>query len=148
MVAAMALQCWRGDHHPRLGDRRGWGARRVTDARELLRGVLRGEVDVERLTDVGVETKDAGGGVRISTAVQHADEFTLTDLATGLVAQWARGTSLRRWASVILMVDAFQFEEAESEEEQILLDALWTASAGEPVDDAALNLARELARAG
>lgn len=120
----------------------------MTDARSLLRGVLRGEVDIERLTHIGVEIEADGGGLRISTAVQHADEFTLADLATELVTHWARGTSVRRWASVILMVDAFQFEEAESEEEQILLDALWTASAGEPIDDAALNLARELTRAG
>lgn len=143
----MTLRCWNDDGHLPTDYRR-WAARGVTDLHELLRGVLRGELDVERLAEVGIEIEEHPGGLRVSTALQHADEFALADLAAGLLSHWARVSSLRRWASVVLMVDAFQFEEAESEEEQVLLDALWSASAGEQVDDAALNLARALSSAG
>jgi hypothetical protein len=72
-------------------------------------------------------------------------ELPLADLAAGLLRQWALGTTLREWAAVVLMLSDVQFQEAESPDEDRLLDAVWSASAGEPVPDDALRLARQLA---
>jgi len=47
-------------------------------------------------------------------------------------------------ASIVLCLDVIQFVEAESREEDRLLEALWDASAGQPVADHDLALARTL----
>ena len=44
----------------------------------------------------------------------------------------------------MLMVDAIQFVEADSPQEGQLLDAVWAAMTDQPIDDDALDLARQL----
>jgi hypothetical protein len=46
----------------------------------------------------------------------------------------------------VLAVDVIQFVERESPSEDRLLEALWSASAGEPIADDALALADSLAQ--
>jgi hypothetical protein len=71
-------------------------------------------------------------------------ELPVSDLAHGLLVHWSRGSTLQEWASILLCLDVIQFVEAESPEEDRLLEALSQASAGEPIADHDLALARTL----
>lgn len=55
------------------------------------------------------------------------------------------GPGARRFA-LVLMLDIIQFFEAESPEEDRLVEALWAASAGEHLDEGSLAVARALVR--
>jgi hypothetical protein len=142
-----------GDHHaPTLGDareRRGDGGAAVVAGDGFDR---RQRTSVEpclvrwpRWTLVSDSLTSEVGGLRLDAAVSEGMELPLADLAAGLLRQWALGTTLREWAAVVLMLSDVQFQEAESPDEDRLLDAVWSASAGEPVPDDALRLARQLA---
>jgi hypothetical protein len=58
--------------------------------------------------------------------------------------RFAYSSILQQWASVVLCLSEIQFVEAESPEEDRLLEALWDASAGLPIADHDLSLARTL----
>ena len=81
---------------------------------------------------------------RPSAAVRTLAPYPLSDLARGLLVNWAVGTELPAWATTMLMVDAITFVEADSPQESRLLDAVWAAMTDQPIDDAALDLARQL----
>jgi hypothetical protein len=116
----------------------------VDDA-DVLRAFVRGEVSTDALTRLGYNLTGEVGWLRLDAPVSEGVELPLADLAAGLLRQWALGTTLREWAAVVLMLSDVQFQEAESPDEDLLLDALWSGSAGEPVPDDALRLARRLA---
>ena len=112
----------------------------------LLRRLVRGDGDdpFDVVRWLGGSVQGAPGNGHMNLPPLPTVEFPLSDLAHGLLSQWAKGTSLQKWALTVLMADAIQFEEAESPEEEVLLDSLWRASAGEPVTDEALALSRRL----
>jgi hypothetical protein len=115
----------------------------VDDA-DVLRAFVRGEVSTDALARLGYNLTGQVGALRLDAPVSEGVELPLADLAAGLLRQWALGTTLREWAAVVLMLSDVQFQEAESTDEDRLVDALWSASAGEPVPDDALRLARHL----
>jgi hypothetical protein len=117
----------------------------VDDA-DVLRAFVRGEVSTDAVTRLGYNVMGEVGGLCLDAPVREGVELPLADLAAGLLRQWALGTTLRQWAAVVLMLPEVQFQEAEGPDEDQLLDALWSASAGEPVPDDALRLARQLAQ--
>jgi len=117
----------------------------VVDDADVLRAFVRGEVSTDALARLGYNLTSEVGGLRLDAPVSGGVELPLADLAAGLLRQWALGTTLREWAAVVLMLSDVQFQEAESPDEDRLLDAVWSASAGEPVPDDALRLARQLA---
>ena len=71
--------------------------------------------------------------------------FPIADLATGLIAMWARGTDLALWASVVLMVDRIDVADLDSVDGQVLINALWDAAGGGLVSDEAINTAHRIA---
>jgi hypothetical protein len=113
---------------------------------EYVRQIVRGEVSFRDLSALGVQLTENGKHLTYSRPLV-LDELSLSDLAIGLTTHWLRGSELREWATVMLMLSDIQFVEAESSEEETLLGALWAAAAGEDVDESALALARRLASA-
>jgi hypothetical protein len=116
----------------------------VDDA-DVLRAFVRGEVPTDALARLGYNLTGDVDPLRLDAPVIEGVELPLADLAAGLLRHWALGTTLRGWAAVVLMLADVQFQEAESPDEDRLLDALWSATVGEPVPDDAVRLARQLA---
>jgi len=117
----------------------------VTTAHDLVRRVVRGEEAPETLEQLGVRIENRNGSITVTPPRDMAlPPWPLSDLARGLLVNWALGTGLPTWAATMLMLDAIQFEEADSAQEGRLLDAVWAAMTHEPIDDDALDLAREL----
>lgn len=118
-----------------------------TDAHALIRRVVRGEDPPEALEQLGVRIDTCNGSIRL-TPPQHlaVPPCPLSDLARGLLANWALGTALQPWATAVLTIDAIQFIEADSPHEGRLLDAVWAAMTHQQIDDEILDLARQLAR--
>ena len=115
------------------------------DSTEQLRRIVRGEESFRELERLGVQLSSDARELRSPPI--PASEIPLADLAIGFIAYWARGTDLREWASVMLMMADIQFIEAESSDEDAVLEAVWTASAGEDVDDSTLAVVQRIASA-
>lgn len=79
-----------------------------------------------------------------SSPLTSPPSASLSDLAHGLLVHWNRGATLQDWASIVLCLYVIQFVEAESPEEDRLLEALWQASTRGPIADHDLALARTL----
>lgn len=117
----------------------------VTTPHNLIRRVVRGEEAPEALEQVGVRIETRNGSIKVTSPIDMSiAPYPLSDLARGLLVNWAVGTDLPRWATTVLMVDAIQFVEADSPQEGRLLDAVWAAMTDQPIDDDALDLARRL----
>ena len=106
---------------------------------------MRGEEAPEALERLGVRIETHNGSIRVTPPSDMTiPPYPLSDLARGLLVNWAVGTGLPAWATTMLMVDAIRFEEADSPQEGQLLDAVWAAMTDQPIDDEALDLARQL----
>jgi hypothetical protein len=114
-------------------------------ALEPVRRVVRGDASYRELSTVGFEVTLDPPALR-GPSMEIA-ELPLRDLATGLLDHWTLGTDLHDWATVMLMASVIQFAEAESDDETALLSALWSASANEPLTEAAIAVARRVASA-
>jgi hypothetical protein len=111
----------------------------------LIRRVVRGEEAPEVLERLGVRIETCNGSIKVTPPSDMTiPPYPLADLARGLLINWAVGTCLLTWATTMLMLDAIQFEEADSPQEGRLLDAVWAAMTDQPIDDDALDLARQL----
>ena len=119
----------------------------VNAVHDVIRRVVRGEDPPEVLTNLGVHIEHNHGSITVTPPPDLAiPPCPLSDLARGLLTNWALGTGLQTWATAVLMIDAIQFVEADSPEEGRLLDAVWAAMTNQPIGDDALELARRLAR--
>ena len=112
---------------------------------ELVRRVVRGESSYRELTSVGFEISLDPPALRGGS--MPLGDLSLSDLATGLLHHWTLGTELRDWAIVMLMASDIQFVEAETPDEEALLDAVWSASANEPLSDDSIAVVLRLASA-
>jgi hypothetical protein len=107
---------------------------------------IRGDADADALDDPRIEMIISDDGVRmweapgVPTVVPSQE-----DVASGLLANYARGTTLKQWASVVLAANFIDFVELEVDDDELLLEALWAASAGEEISEESLRAARELA---
>lgn len=70
-------------------------------------------------------------------------EVSFQELSLGFVRTWVLGTRLSEWAALILMLNCLGLPEAHTPEEDRFLGALWDASAGEPISDDAVEIARK-----
>ncbi|HEX5614868.1 MAG TPA: hypothetical protein VFZ83_06895 [Acidimicrobiia bacterium] len=115
---------------------------------ERVRRIVRGEVSCRDLSALGVSLTETEDGQQLTYSRRLIlDALPLSDLAIGLHAHWRMGTELREWATAMLMLSDIQFVEAESSDEEALLEGLWAAAAGEAIDESTLALARRLASA-
>jgi hypothetical protein len=123
-----------------------WQSEVVTTRDGVVRAVVRGERPIDDLAHVGVLIKQTEQGRRIDVPAELGVALPLQDLAAGLLTSWARGTDLRDWATVMLMLSDVEFAEKDSSDYEILLEALWAASAGEELPEEWIVVARRLAR--
>jgi hypothetical protein len=108
---------------------------------------VRGEGDISRLNEVGVFW-DADLRFELTEPpVVSPYVVEEDDIATGLLAYWARGGEpASTWAKVVLgasnVIDLFALED--SDDGSLLLEALWELSEGGTLDIETINIAREL----
>jgi hypothetical protein len=111
---------------------------------EAIRQVARGERPWSDLRAFGMVLQPEDG--RADHLPPTDARITAHDLASGFVACWDDATALREWAFVMQAVIA-DFEPVEAHPEgETLLNALWSASFGDPLSDAERELIRALAR--
>ncbi len=119
----------------------------MTARSDVLRDFVRGESEWEALRALGATIKLDADRLQLEEPPDApVYEATATDVAVGLLANWAIGTTLRDWARVLLasaMVDLSSLEDDERGE--ALLNALWDAAGGADPSDDALESARILA---
>jgi hypothetical protein len=109
---------------------------------------VRGEADTPDLEGSGLQITVGA----TSTVVHEPDGLPVVtpsavDIARGLLSHHDRDTA-RDWAKVMLTLNLIDFIELEhaGDAGEGLLDALWSASAEEPIAPATLVAVRELAR--
>lgn len=109
---------------------------------------VRGEADTPDVEGSGLQiTVGAAGTVVDEPAGLPVVTPSAADIARGLLRHHDRDTA-RDWAKVMLgltLIDFIELERAGDAGER-LLDALWSASAEEPIAPAVLDGVRDLAR--
>jgi hypothetical protein len=115
--------------------------------RERVLAFVRGDDDVAALEAAGLDISMSNGGVSIrepgGTPIVTP---TRRDVATGMVASYARGT-LQEWARLLLAAHLIDLVETENEPDELFLNALWNAAECGDLSDVALAQARTLAEA-
>lgn len=116
----------------------------MSDEALVLR-VVRGDEPVSALETLGIKFEGRPPSMRMTVPILEAIDVSLSDLSHGLLSAWARRTDLAEWSFVMLGADFIVFAHEDAEDWEMLLGALRSAAAGEPVSESALNLARLLA---
>jgi hypothetical protein len=120
----------------------------VKPQHSLLKQIVRAEVDVERLRDLGV-TLSADPLLNFEEPFTESPYQVLAnDLAAGIVVNWTRGGEQSQlWASAVLacsnLMDLSMV--AEHDLGELLLDLLWRMSAGRSIEDSFIGAVRVLA---
>lgn len=119
----------------------------MTDEIDVLRAFVRGESEWQMLHTIGVSVEFDAECLKVEEPARAPTyEPTADDVAAGLLAHWAIGTTLRDWASVLLatgMIDLSSLEDHSDGE--ALLNALWDAAEGSEPTQQALDAARRVA---
>jgi hypothetical protein len=119
----------------------------MSERTNVLRDFVRGESDSDALSAVGASLAIEDDVVRLDEpAGAPVYGATATDVAVGMLANWALGTPLRDWARVLLatgMVDLSSLEDDPLGE--ALLNALWDAAEGAGPSESQLEIARVVA---
>lgn len=113
----------------------------------IVRQVVRGERDVSELRSAGILVLPAGDGYEIVNDGEICVVVGPVDVAAGIVAFAGDPAALAEWASILLAGAIFvdlSMDNAPGGEQ--LLEALWNLSYGQPLDEAALRLARQITR--
>jgi hypothetical protein len=112
---------------------------------ELVRLVIRGERPWDDLRRLGIKLNpQAGYAADVPPLDVHVD---LHDLARGFVAYLDAPDALREWAFVVEALP-LDFEAERHPGGESVMDALWSASFGEPLSDAQIELLKNLAGEG
>jgi hypothetical protein len=110
---------------------------------EVIRQVIRGERPWTDLRSLGMDLRPETGEARDLPPTDV--KVDIHDLASGFVAQWHDPAALRAWAFTLQAVDA-DFEPVEGHPSgEAVLDALWKASFGEPLEAGQVEVITKLA---
>ncbi|MGQ0824618.1 MAG: hypothetical protein ACT4OX_06245 [Actinomycetota bacterium] len=114
--------------------------------RDLVRAVVRGEVDASELAVIGVKIAWTDAGCTIDEPAGLAvTKPSVEDIATGALVHWARSTGLRDWARVVLAATFLDLGAVEDHQHgDRVLEALWMAAAGDDLADDDLAILRSL----
>src|SRR3954447_2663485 len=111
-----------------------------------IRAFVRGDEAPDVLEPFGIALEGSPGQWKLlEPGGSPSAEVSFADLAVGLARHWALGTRLAEWAATVLMSGAIDLPEAESPDENRLLQLLWSASAGEVLTDGDVLFARLIA---
>lgn len=115
------------------------------DPDQLLRSLLRGEAEWSDLRTLGVSVEFRDGRLRLEEPPDApVYEARVEDIARGLLAHWVRST-LQEWARVVLATGTIEIACLEDTEEgELLLEALWECAEGSQPTDLALETARKV----
>lgn len=116
----------------------------MTPQHEIL-AFVRGQREIADLAALGIKVDAEGDNLVVSNPEAHVAVAVPADIAEGMMALAEDGDRLRSWASVLLAAAPFiELALDEAPYGDVLLEALWDASNGEPIRAAALLAAREL----
>jgi hypothetical protein len=114
---------------------------------ETALAVARGDAPWDALQSLGVEI--IVDPERIEMRFPHAlpdAKASVRDLALGFIRHWTLGSDLREWATVILGADFIDFVDLDDHpHHDVLVEALWSASAGESVPRESIAVIRRVA---
>jgi hypothetical protein len=112
---------------------------------ELVRQVVRGERPWTDLRSLGMKLRPEEG---YAADVPPLDvKVDIKDLARGFIAHLKAPRALREWAFVMEALPT-EFDAERHPSGEAVMDALWSASFGEPLDDAQVELLKNLAGEG
>lgn len=114
----------------------------------ILRRVLHGESPWSDLQSIGIEIKIDDE----KCDVFNPKQLTLTagpeDLAQGIINCRRDLVKLREWAFFILGATIYDMQLKDDTSDEILLDALWSFSAGKKVEESVFALAEAIVKKG
>lgn len=118
-----------------------------TDKRHLLLAIARGEADWRALERLGVKPGlDQSPPTWWEPDSLPVVTVTAQDLATGLLAHLSSARARQEWAQAIEFCGSFDLAPLAGDPGgDLVLDALWSASFGEPISDEPLAAIREIA---
>ncbi len=114
-------------------------------AEKTILGVVRGERPWTDLRLLGMTDGPEEGSWQFPVAFPADTQVAVGDLARGLLAHLHDGPRLKEWAT---LMEALPYElvDAESHPEgQTVLDALWSASFGDPLGEKEIGVVTSLA---
>ena len=118
---------------------------RQPEPSELIRQCVRGLRPWDALAAIGIAIEQSGERVVYSNPNGHVVAVFPEDVAEGLTRLHGDSTRLQEWAEILLGGSSFVELRLENHSYgEALLEALWEASAGEPVRQSAVLAAREL----
>lgn len=118
---------------------------RTDTGQEVIRQVIRGERPWTDLHTAGINIHLQGAHCAFDNPHHLTATADVDDLARGLLANLHDPAALRTWALVLEAEALVDWGEAERHPVwETLWDAVWRASFGEPVPEAAIQAARAL----
>lgn len=121
-----------------------------TDVAETILGVIRGDLPLGSLTDIGIHLVSNGSSYKLESGnFDLSVRATPLDLAVGILKYESRSKAeLRKWAFFILgECGAVDFAEIESDPRgEVLISALWDATFEGTLNNEVLALAESITR--
>ena len=119
----------------------------AADQRRLLLAVARGQTDWREIERLGVTPAlDRRPPEWIEPAALPITAVSPADLATGFLTHLPSSRGLQEWAQAIEMCGCFDLASLEDDPVgELLLDALWSASYGEPIAVDSVEAIRSIA---
>jgi hypothetical protein len=121
----------------------------MLNVEEIILGVLRGDLSLSMLTQIGIDIRVKDGFYKLQSGnLNISVRPTLSDVATGILKYSSRSNDeLRKWAFFILgECGAIDLSAIESDPDgEVLIDALWDCSFRGVLDSETVALARKIA---
>jgi hypothetical protein len=118
---------------------------KVDSGAETILKVVRGGRPWSDLYSLGMTGRPEKGSCQFPAAFPGDTRVTVRDLARGLLTHLRDGPRLQEWA-VLMEALPYDLVDAESHPEgQTVLDALWSASFGDPLGEEAIGVVTHLA---
>jgi hypothetical protein len=121
--------------------------RSISKSADALLAVIRGEMPLSVLPELGIELLCRGGNFELRSGPSEVIvKPTISDIACGLLAYRLNRDDLKAWAFFVLGESDIDLEKVESHSQgEVLIEALWEASSTGEISLEALRIADGLA---